>query len=63
MLSSILLLSQLVGFEAKAKDLRFEAKNFKMCPRRHRLPRGLHLCMKYDCQMEAVSSLEPNLKI
>ena len=23
----------LVGFEAKAKDLSFEAKNFKMCPR------------------------------
>ena len=36
------------GLEAKAKDLTFEAKDFKMCPRgRPRgqsRPRGLHLC-------------------
>ena len=45
------------GLEAKAKDLTFEAKNFKMCPRGH--PRGqgrprglnlwwqLHQCARY----------------
>ena len=35
-------------FEAKAKDLTFEAKakvkDFKMCPRGQGRPRGLHLC-------------------
>ena len=31
------------GFEAKAKDLTFEAKDFKMCPRGQGRPRGLHL--------------------
>ena len=30
--------------EAKAKDLTFEAKDFKMCPRGQGRPRGLHLC-------------------
>ena len=34
------------GFEVKAKDLTFEAKNFKMCPRNQGCPRGLHLCLK-----------------
>ena len=37
----------LVGFEAKAKDLSFEAKtkakDFKMCPRGQKRPRGPHL--------------------
>ena len=37
-----------VRFEAKAKDLRFETKGFKMCsrgrPRGQGRPRGLHLC-------------------
>ena len=28
----------------EAKDLTFEAKDFKMCPRGHGRPRGLHLC-------------------
>ena len=32
------------GLEAKAKDLTFEAKDFKMCPRGQGRPRGLHLC-------------------
>ena len=40
---------ELVGFEAKAKDLSFEAKNFKMCPRGRPggqgRPQGLHLCL------------------
>ena len=31
------------GLEAKAKDLTFEAKDFKMCPRGQGRPRGLHL--------------------
>ena len=31
----------LAGFEAKAEDLTFEAKDFKLCPR------GLHLWFKY----------------
>ena len=30
--------------EAKAKDLTFEAKDFKMCPRGQGRPQGLHLC-------------------
>ena len=33
----------LVGFEAK--DLTFEAKDFKMCPRGQGRFRGLHLCL------------------
>ena len=35
----------LVGFEAKAKNLRFEAKakDFKMCPRGQGRPQGLNL--------------------
>ena len=41
-------ISRTWGFEAKAKDLTFEAKDFKLCPRgRPRgqgRPRGLHLC-------------------
>ena len=32
------------GLEAKAKDLTFEAKDFKICPRGQGRPRGLHLC-------------------
>ena len=32
----------LVGFEAKG--LTFEAKDFKMCHRDQKRPRGLHLC-------------------
>ena len=32
------------GFEAKAKDLTFEAKDFKMCSRGQGLPRGLNFC-------------------
>ena len=32
------------GLEAKAKDLIFEAKDFKMCPRGQGRPRGLNLC-------------------
>ena len=31
------------GLEAKAKDLTFEAKDFKMCPRGQGRPRGFHL--------------------
>ena len=30
--------------KAKAKNLTFEAKDFKMCPRGQGRPRGLHLC-------------------
>ena len=39
-------LSRTWGFEAKAKDMTFEAtaKDFKMCPRGQGRPRGLHLC-------------------
>ena len=38
--------SRTLGLEAKAKNLTFEAKakDFKMCPRGQRRPRGLHLC-------------------
>ena len=38
--------SRIWRFEAKAKDLTFEAnaKDFKMCPRGQGRPRGLHLC-------------------
>ena len=31
------------GFQAKAKDLTFEAMDFKMCPRGQERPRELHL--------------------
>ena len=38
------------GLEAKAKDLTFEAKDFKICPRGRprgqERPRGLHLCLE-----------------
>ena len=37
------------GLEAKAKDLTFEAKDFKMCPRGQKGPRGLHLCLVMFC--------------
>ena len=32
------------GLEAKAKDLTFEAKDIKMCPRDQGRPRGLPTC-------------------
>ena len=37
------------GLEAKAKDLTFEAKakDFKICTRGQRRPRGLHLCQSF----------------
>ena len=38
------------GLEAKAKDLTFEAKDFKMCPR------GLHLCLLHQPNLTLVTA-------
>ena len=43
-----------VGFEAKAKD-------FKMCPRGHERPRGLHLCLMVVMKTSFVTVMKTSL--
>ena len=50
------------GLEAKAKNLTFEAKDFKMCPRGQERPWGLHLW--YEGRYRAPKSLwAPNQRL